>query len=204
MPPGLYDERTAAILRERHGADYAAFGYEPPNGDAEPMAAWEAEVEPLLPLLRATIDEHVRLGQLHRIAQQRRGRVQSAEQRLETVSTRQAGGARSPALTNREGHTDFNVRWAWAEAPPRRGFTAVVRVRDEADNLPWVLPPLLGAVDARAAARQRLGRRQRGRGAAGRARGGRPRTGSRSATTRSRSRAAATSTSARRPTRSTA
>ena len=146
LAPGLYDEPSAAILRERHRRDYAAFGYEPPSGDAEPMAAWEAEVEPLLPLLRAAIDEHARLGQLHRIAQQRRGRVQSAEQRLETVSTRQAGGARSPAITNREGHTDFNVRWAWAEAPPRRGFTAVVRVRDEAENLPWVLPPLLDAV----------------------------------------------------------
>ena len=74
------------------------------------------------------------------------GRVQSAEERLENVSSRQAGPARSPAITNREGHTDFNVRWSWAEAPPRRGFTAVVRVRDEAANLPWVLPPLLDAV----------------------------------------------------------
>jgi Sulfotransferase family len=146
LPPGLYDRQAAAALRERHGADYAAFGYEPPSGDGEPLAAWEAEVEPLLPLLRSTIDEHARLGQLHRIAQQRRSRAQRAEQRLESVSTRQAGGARSPAITNREGHTDFNVRWAWAEAPPRRGFTAVVRVRDEAENLPWVLPPLLAAV----------------------------------------------------------
>jgi Sulfotransferase family len=146
QPPGLYDARSAAILRDRHAADYAAFGYAHPTGEAEPMAAWEAEVEPLLPLLRSTIDEHARLAQVHRIAQKRRGRVQSAEQRLETVSTRQVGGGRSPAITNREGHTDFNVRWAWAEATPRAGFTAVVRVRDEADNLPWVLPPLLAAV----------------------------------------------------------
>jgi hypothetical protein len=149
MPPGLYDIGAATALRDRHHADYAAFGYEPPDGesgDRGAIAAWEAAVEPLLPLLRATIDEHVRLGQLHRIAQRRMGRVQSAEERLETVSTRQAGGARSPAITNREGHTDFNVRWAWAEERPGRGFTAVVRIRDEADNLPWVLPPLLAAV----------------------------------------------------------
>ena len=147
MPPELYDDATAGVLRDRHRADYAAFGYEPPSdGGARTMGAWEAEVEPLLPLLRATIDEHVRLGQLHRIAQRRMGRVQRAEERLETVSTRQAGGARSPAITNREGHTEFNVRWSWAEEAPRRGITAIVRVRDEADNLPWVLPPLLGAV----------------------------------------------------------
>jgi hypothetical protein len=147
MPPGLYDDASAAVLRDRHRADYGAFGYTPPQAGGAGSAAWEAEVEPLLPLLRATIDEHVRLGQLHRIAQRRRGRVQRAEERLETVSTRQAGGARSPAVTNREGHTDFNVRWAWAESEPGRGFTAVVRVRDEAANLAWVLPPLLAAVE---------------------------------------------------------
>jgi Sulfotransferase family len=146
LPPGLYDEQSAAILRKRHRADYAAYGYAPPVAGGD-LAAWEAEVEPLLPLLRTSIDEHARLGQLHRVAQRRRGRVQSAEERLETVSTRQAGGARSPAITNREGVTDFNVRWAWAEAPPSRGMTAVVRIRDEAVNLPWVLPPLLAAVE---------------------------------------------------------
>ena len=146
MPPGLYDAAAAGALRDRHRADYAAYGYEPPEEGGAGLSEWEAEVEPLLPLLRAMIDEHVRLGQLHRIAQRRMGRVQRAEERLETVSTHQAGGARSPALTNREGHTDFNVRWAWADEPPARGFTAVVRIRDEALNLPWVLPPLLGAV----------------------------------------------------------
>ncbi len=90
MPPGLYDERSATILRKRHRADYAAFGYDPPVPAAGSLAAWEAEVEPLLPLMRSTVAEHMRLGQLHRVAQRRMGRVQSAEERLETVSSRQA------------------------------------------------------------------------------------------------------------------
>jgi hypothetical protein len=47
-------------------------------------------------------------------------------------------------LTNLEGHADFDVRPHPAVEP---GFTAVVRVRDEAQSLPWVLPPLLQAVE---------------------------------------------------------
>jgi hypothetical protein len=132
-PPGLYDERSAAIVRERHAADYAAFNYEPPAGDPRSNAVWEVEVEPLLPLLRSAIDEHARLGQLHRVAQRRKERKKRA--------------GRTPAIANREGHADFDVHWAWAEGPPHPGFTAVLRVRDEARNLPWVLPPLLAAVD---------------------------------------------------------
>ena len=47
-------------------------------------------------------------------------------------------------LTNLEGHTDYDVRRPDGELEP--GFTAVLRVRDEAASLPFVLPPLLRAV----------------------------------------------------------
>jgi hypothetical protein len=150
MPPGLYDAAAADALLRRHAADFDAFGYVEQDGAPAPagaIAAWEAEVQPLLPLLASAVDEHARIGQLHRIAQRRLRRVRSAEQRLEVVGARQGGGAsRTPALTNREGLTDFNVRWAWTDGRPRPGFTAIVRVRDEARNLPWVLPQLLRAV----------------------------------------------------------
>jgi glycosyltransferase involved in cell wall biosynthesis len=47
-------------------------------------------------------------------------------------------------LSNLEGHVDYDVRPSPALEP---GFTAVLRVRDEARSLPWVLPPLLRAVE---------------------------------------------------------
>ena len=193
LPPGLYDAPSPRCSRERHGPTT------PPSatsrraaGPAAP-AAWAAEVEPLLPLLRATIDEHARLGQLHRVAQRRTGRVQAPSSGSRPFA-RQAGGARSPAITNREGHTDFNVRWAWADGAPRRGFTAVCGSRDEADNSRGLLPPLLGAV-----ARVVLLDNGSGDGSAASARRSRAgpgrRSASRSATTRSRSPAAAANTS---------
>jgi hypothetical protein len=88
------------------------------------------------------IDKNTRIGQLHRIAR----RANSAERRLESSASRKVGHASSPVLTNLEGHGDFNVRWAWADEVPEPGFTAVVRVKNEARALPWVLPPLLAAV----------------------------------------------------------
>ncbi len=50
-------------------------------------------------------------------------------------------------IPNREGIADFDVHWPWADGPLAPGLTAVLRVRDEARNLPWVLPPLFRAVD---------------------------------------------------------
>jgi hypothetical protein len=49
-------------------------------------------------------------------------------------------------LTNLEGYSDYKVGWGWADAPQKPGFTAVVRVKNEARSLPWVLPPLFRAV----------------------------------------------------------
>jgi hypothetical protein len=146
LPPHAYDELSAEIVRERYAADFAAYGYDdasPAGGDPR---EWEARAAPLLPLLRATIDEHARVRQLHRLAQRRAQRLRAVERRLERVTTQQHGRTRSPLLSNLEDADEFAVRWAWDEGPLRPGFTAVVRVRNEARSLPWVLPPLLRAV----------------------------------------------------------
>jgi len=60
------------------------------------------------------------------------------------------GAAASPVAgdpwTNREGIEEYNIRWHWLQKPSSSGFTAVLRVRDEARSLPWVLPPILRSV----------------------------------------------------------
>ena len=51
-------------------------------------------------------------------------------------------------LQNVEGHTEFDITWPWTRPGGLRpGATAVLRVKDEARSLPWVLPPLLRACD---------------------------------------------------------
>ena len=51
-------------------------------------------------------------------------------------------------LTNIEGHTDFDITWPWNQPGGlRRGATAVLRVKNEAPGLRFVLPPLLRACD---------------------------------------------------------
>lgn len=49
-------------------------------------------------------------------------------------------------IRNREGLADYDVRWAWEDGPLPPGLTCVFRVRNEARNLPWVLPPMFEAV----------------------------------------------------------
>ncbi len=52
-------------------------------------------------------------------------------------------------LRNLEGHTDFDITWPWLRPGGLRpGATAVLRVKNEAPSLPFVLPPLLRACDA--------------------------------------------------------
>ena len=52
-------------------------------------------------------------------------------------------------LANIEGHTDYDIVWPWHRPGGlRRGATAVLRVKNEAPSLPFVLPPLLRACDA--------------------------------------------------------
>ena len=54
-------------------------------------------------------------------------------------------------LRNIEGHSDYDIVWPWNKtennAPLRRGATAVLRVKNEADSMRFVLPPLLRACD---------------------------------------------------------
>ena len=137
LPPDAYDAEAAETVRRHFAADFAAFGYDDrlPTGGSAP--AWDV----VLPLLRSTIDQNLRLGQLHRLAQRRADRVQSAESRLA------ARAGSPPVMSNLEEHADFNVRWAWEDGPLPPGMTAIVRVKNEARALPWTLPPLLHAVD---------------------------------------------------------
>jgi len=54
----------------------------------------------------------------------------------------------SAGLSNLEGHHDVDITWPWTRPGElRRGSTAVVRVKNEAANLPFALPPLLRATD---------------------------------------------------------
>jgi hypothetical protein len=145
LPPAAYDEEAVAALNSHYAEDFERYGYEPvaPTADTSGMKKWGERVAPLLPIIKDTIDKHARIGQLHQVAR----RVQFLEERLENRSSRQVGHANSPILTNLENHTVFNVVWGWSEADTTPGFTAVVRAKNEADPLPWVLPPLLRAVE---------------------------------------------------------
>jgi glycosyltransferase involved in cell wall biosynthesis len=58
-----------------------------------------------------------------------------------------AGTSAHREWTNREGLAEYAVRWNWASIPAGSGFTAVLRVKDEARSLPWVLPGVLRSVE---------------------------------------------------------
>jgi hypothetical protein len=128
MPTDAYDAAGADVLRTRYAKDLDGYGYEvaPPVPDP----AWEDRVAPLLPLLRGMTQQHARIGQL-----------QQQLRRAERPPSR----PRAKVHANVEGHTDYDVRLPEGDVEP--GFTAVLRVRDEARSLPFVLPPLLRAVN---------------------------------------------------------
>jgi glycosyltransferase involved in cell wall biosynthesis len=52
-----------------------------------------------------------------------------------------------PHERNREGREDYDITWHWAGDQRSSGFTAVMRVKNEARNLPFVLPALLRSVE---------------------------------------------------------
>jgi hypothetical protein len=143
MPVGAFADKTAEALNRHYSRDFRAYGYEPvkPASGKDALTDWVEQVAPLVPLVQETIDRHMRIGQLHRMAR----RVHTVEGWLETGASRRLGHSRSPVLTNLEDQADFNVRWGWAEGTPAPGFTAVVRAKNEERALPWVLPPLLRA-----------------------------------------------------------
>jgi hypothetical protein len=143
MPPTAYDEAAADAVNKCYSADFEHYEYEPvkPADDGASEAEWRDRVEPMLPMLRETIDRHARIGQLHRVAL----RVPWLVQRLAAAEVRQADLSK-PKLTNLEGHEDFDAVWRWSEGRTEPGFTAVVRARNEARSLPLVLPHLLRAV----------------------------------------------------------
>jgi hypothetical protein len=145
LPRAAFDDATAEALNRHFAPDYEAYGYDrvEPSADDEAMVEWRERVTPIVPLVQDTIERHVRIGQLHRMAR----RVHTVEGWLEADNVRRYGHSRSPVLTNLEDYHDFNVRWAWAEQRPTPGFTAVVRAKNEERALPWVLPPLLRATD---------------------------------------------------------
>ena len=56
------------------------------------------------------------------------------------------GPSAGPDIRNLEGHGEYDVTWPWRDGPLAPGLTCVFRVKNEARNLPWVLPPMLEAV----------------------------------------------------------
>ncbi len=48
---------------------------------------------------------------------------------------------------NREGIGEYAIRWKWVTKPSSSGFTAVMRVKNEAQSIPWVLPGVLRSVE---------------------------------------------------------
>lgn len=155
MPGSAYDAVAAAAVNERYAKDFERFGYERVTPATGADTGWSRKAAPIIPLLRELIERNARVGQLSAVArergQQRRQvahRLHRLEKRLEnrTAARSRGAGPSSPVLTNREGRTDFSVRWAWDDGPLPTGFTAVVRVKNEARPLPFVLPPLLRAL----------------------------------------------------------
>ena len=53
-----------------------------------------------------------------------------------------------PDIAALEGDSGYDVTWPWTAGERLEpGLTCVFRVRNEARNLPWVLPPIFSAVD---------------------------------------------------------
>jgi hypothetical protein len=52
----------------------------------------------------------------------------------------------TPDIPCLEGDPAYDVTWPWHDGPLKPGLTCVFRVRNEARNLPWVLPPMFEAV----------------------------------------------------------
>lgn len=141
LPPGGYDRESLTTVAGIYAVDFERFGYAPPP-PAAIAADWEERTAALLPLVRTIVEERGRAARLQAIARRRGRLLASAEERLA-----RRGRPRPAVATADEGEPEYAVRWGWADGPPTPGFTAVVRVKDEARSLPWVLPQLLRAAE---------------------------------------------------------
>jgi hypothetical protein len=147
LPAGAYDDASAAALRRHYREDFEAFGYDDDTaGIGEEPGRWAARVVVALPGLRASIEHSRRVGDLHQTAERRGRRAHAAHRRLQELGARRRDVPGGAAVANLEGAAEFDARWAWDEGPLQPGLTAVLRVRDEARSLPWVLEPLLRGV----------------------------------------------------------
>jgi hypothetical protein len=54
--------------------------------------------------------------------------------------------ASGPDIPSLEGIAEYDVTWPWRDGKLPSGLTCVFRVKNEARNLPWVLPPMFEAV----------------------------------------------------------
>ena len=70
LPSFAYDDEARTILLARYADDFEHYGYDAETASADPDTEreWSAEIAPLLPILRDTIQKHDRIGQLHRVA----------------------------------------------------------------------------------------------------------------------------------------
>ena len=57
------------------------------------------------------------------------------------------GVMRGEEWENREGIEEYNIHWNWVTEPSTSGFTAVLRVKNEARSLPFVLPGVLRSTE---------------------------------------------------------
>jgi hypothetical protein len=152
MPAHAYDDGAAAVVNVRFAEDQKRFGYAP-VAPADVSPSWEETTAALLPAVRLLVERHNRIGQLSATAGTEHPRSaaplarSAAERRRVTAAARERGAAAKAAIVNLEGIDEFGIDWKWArDEPLARGFTAVVRVKNEAQALPYVLPPLLRAV----------------------------------------------------------
>jgi hypothetical protein len=141
LPPGGFDRDGLRTLREVYGADLERYGYEPPRPAAVDVG-WEERAATLLPLVRTLVEERARTARLHAVARRRGRLLAAAEERLA-----RRGRPHPPVAPAAEAEPEYAVRWGWADGELAPGFTAVVRVKDEARALPWVLPQLLRAAE---------------------------------------------------------
>jgi hypothetical protein len=140
--PAAYDDQAASVLREWYRSDFEQFGYDPTELGGQPLDEWEERVAPMIPLLVDAVDRNARVGQLYQAAKV----MPVGGPRRDASTAKQLSRWNSPVLSNLEGYSDYKVRWGWADGAQKPGFTAVVRVKNEARSLPWVLPPLFRAV----------------------------------------------------------